>query len=114
MGLDGTIKRPNGEPLGMLADVQGALVVVFPGIVLGRLPSGVDKIRLAEEMGIAFPEFLREQLKALPAQNGGDYEGPDFSAQFSLGNSEIVQQIDVILYGNTVASVPMFALLEEK
>jgi hypothetical protein len=114
MGLDGTIKRLDGEPLGELVEVKDALAIAFPGIVFGLLPSGVDKIRLAAERGIAFPESLREQLERIPARNGGDYEGPDFSAQFSLGTSKIVQQIDVILYGNTVASGPMFAVLEER
>jgi hypothetical protein len=40
MGLDATIKRLDGSPLGDVANVQQALADAFPGIVLGRLPSG--------------------------------------------------------------------------
>ncbi len=114
MGLDTTIKRPDGKPLGKVADVQQALAVAFPSIVLGRLPSGVEKIRAAAEQGVVFPDILRQHLESSLAQHGGDYQGPDFSAQFNLGSSEVVKQVDVVLYGTTVSSEPMFALLQER
>jgi hypothetical protein len=114
MGLDATIKRADGAPLGELAEVQRALAHAFPGIVFGRLPSGAEKIQAAAERGIVFPDIIRQHLESSPARHGGDYEGPDFSAQFNLGPTEIVQQIDVVLYGNTVASQPMFAQLERQ
>jgi hypothetical protein len=114
MGLDGTIKRGDGSPLGPVAKIQQALAEVFPGIVLGRLPSGAEKIRIAAERGIVIPDIIRQSLESTPARYGGDYQGPDFSAQFNLGAAEIVQQIDVVLYGRTVASEPMFALLERR
>ena len=114
MGLDGTIKRLDGKPLGEVADVQQALAVAFPGIALGRLPSGAEKIRAAAEQGVVFPDIIRQHLESSPAEHGGDYEGPDFSAQFNLGSSEVVEQVDVVLYGKTVASGPMFAFLEER
>jgi hypothetical protein len=114
MGLDGTIKRTDGQTLGSVESVQHALTVAFPGIVLGRLPSGADKIRAAAEQGIEFPDILRRHLEASPARHGGDYEGPDFSAQFSLGSADVVKHVDVVLYGTTTASEPMFQLLEEQ
>jgi hypothetical protein len=114
MGLDATIKRIDGQPLGSVESVQHALAIAFPGIVLGRLPSGADKIRAAAQQGIEFPDILRRHLEAAPARHGGDYEGPDFSAQFSLGSSDLVQQVDVVLYGTTAASEPMFELLEQQ
>ena len=114
MGLDATIKRADGQPLGEVAVVRQALAAAFPGIVLGRLPSGADKIRKAAEMGIVFPDVIRKHLESSPARHGGSYTGPDFSADFHLGPSDMVQQIDVVLYGTTVASEPMFALLEER
>lgn len=114
MGLDATIQRPDGEPLGKLADVQQALATAFPGIRFGRLPSGAEKIRAAEEQGVVFPEIIRQHLESSPARHGGESEGPELSAQFSLGSSEPVPHVDVVLYGDTVASEPMFARLEER
>lgn len=114
MGLDGTIKRADGLPLGPVTKVQQALSLVFPGIVLGRLPGGAEKVQAAAERGIIFPEILRQHLDSAPGEYGGDYEGPDFSAKFYLGAAEVVQQIEVVLYGATVASEPMFALLEQE
>ena len=114
MGLDATIKRADGEPLGGVAEVQQALTTAFPGILLGRLPSGTEKLRAAAEQGVVLPDIIRQNLEASPAQQGGDYEGPEFSAQFYLGSSEVVQQVGVVLYGTAVASEPMFALLERQ
>jgi hypothetical protein len=90
------------------------LAGAFPGILLGRLPSGAEKLRAASEQGVVFPEIIRQHLESSPAQHGGNYEGPDFSAQFNLGSSDIVKEVDVVLYGKTVASGPMFALLAER
>jgi hypothetical protein len=114
MGLDGTIKRPDGKPLGEVGFVQQALAAAFPGIVFGTLPSGADKIRLAAERGIVFPDVLRTQLERIPAKHGGEYECPSFSAQFSLGSSSEVLDVDVVLYGTTADSDPMFEFLERE
>jgi len=114
VGLDSTLKRVDGRPLGSVAEVQHALTVAFPGIVLGRLPSGAEKIRAAAARGVRFPDTVRQHLESTPGRHGGEYEGPGFSAQFNLGAAEIVQQVDVVLYGTTEASEPMFALLERE
>ena len=47
-------------------------------------------------------------------QHGGDYESPDFVAEFNLGSSNTVQHVGVVLYGTTTASEPMFAVLEQR
>lgn len=114
MGLDGTIKRPDGKPLGTVAAVQQALASAFPGIEFGREPSGAEKLRMAAAKGITFPDILRQHLESRPAQESADYQGAEFSAQFHFGPDEVVQQVDVVLYGTTTASEPMFALLEER
>lgn len=113
MGLDIVIKRADGLPLGPLAEVQQALAATFPGIVFGQEPSGAEKIRAAEAKGIIFPDVIRQQFETAPAHHAGDYEGPDFSAQFGLGAGEMIQTIDVVLYGTTAASEPMFAYLKK-
>ena len=74
----------------------------------GRLPSGAEKIRASAGAGVVFPDIIRKHLESSPEHYGGDYEGSGFSAQFNLGSSRIVQQVDVVLYGNTVASEPTF------
>jgi hypothetical protein len=114
MGLDATIKRADGKPLGEVVQVQQALAIAFPGIELGRLPSGAEKIAAAAQQGIVFPDSIRHHMESAPARHGGDYEGPGFSAQFNLGTSEIVRQVDVVLYGTTAASQSMFELLERQ
>jgi hypothetical protein len=114
VGLDATIKRPDGKPLGEVAQVQQALASVFPGLVCGMLPSGQDKIRAAAEKGIEFPEVLRKNFESLPERHAADYEGRDFSAEFILGASEIVEHIDVVLRGKTIASDPTFETLHER
>lgn len=114
MGLDGTIKRYDGKPLGSIATVQRVLRAAFPGIELGRLPSGAEKIQAAKEKGIEFPDVIRQHLESAPAQYGGDYEGPEFSAQFILGADEVVQQVDIVLYGTTTAVEPMLEFLERE
>src|SRR5262245_61021158 len=114
MGLDATIKRPDGKPLGAVAEVQQALAAAFPGVVFGRLPSGAEKIRAAAERGVVFPDVIRQHLESSPAENGGDYKGPDFSAEFFLGSLEIVQHVHVVLRGTTASSEPMFELLKER
>ncbi|MCE9532238.1 MAG: hypothetical protein K8T89_14130 [Planctomycetes bacterium] len=114
MGLDGTIKRHDGKPLGTVAAVQEALASAFPGIKFGREPSGAEKLLMAEAKGVRFPDSLRQHLESSPAQAGADYEGPDFSAQFHFGPNDVVQIVDVVLYGTTTASDPMFARLKEQ
>ena len=78
------------------------------------LSSGPDKLRAAAEQGVTFPEILRQHMLASLPEYEGDYEGADFSAQFHMGPSEIVHEIDVVLHGTTVASEPMFTTLEEQ
>lgn len=114
MGLDATIRRADGRPLGRVAEVQRALTVAFPGIVFGRLASGAEKIHAAAEIGHVFPDVIREHLESRPAEYSAEYEGNDFSAQFYLGASETVDLVEVVLYGVTVASEPMLALLQRE
>lgn len=114
MGLDGTIKRLDGKPLGPIAEVQQVLATAFPDIELGRLPSGAEKIQAAKEKGIEFPDVIRLHLESAPAQYGGEYEGPEFSAQLYFGPDDIVQQINIVLYGNTTAYDPIAEFLERE
>lgn len=114
MGLDGTIKHRDGKPLGTVPAVQQALASAFPGIKFGREPSGAEKLRIATAQGITFPDIFRKHFESSRAQEGAEYQGPEFSAQFHFGPDEVVQQVDIVLYARTTASEPMFTLLEER
>lgn len=112
MGLDGTIKRLDGKPLGTLPEVQQILQRVFPGIELGTLPGGKAQLQYFAEQGIELPEVLRKNYESMPERFAGDFQNADFSAEFQFGSSEIVQQIDVVLRGTTVASEEYLKILE--
>jgi len=112
MGLDGTIKRLDGKPLGTLQEVQRVMQQVFPQIELGTLPSGLEQLRVFEERKIELPEVLRKNFEKMPAIFAGDYQNEDFSAEFRFGSMEIVQHIDVVLRGTTVASEEYLQKLE--
>jgi len=114
MGLDGTIKRPDGEPLGERKAVQAVIAAVFPGIVFGQEPSGVEKIKRAAKRGIVFPDVIRQHMEAAPAEFTGNYQGQGCSASFFLGPSEVVRQIHVDLRGKTGDLSPMFAELQRQ
>ena len=62
MSLDGTIKRPDGRPLGGFADVQSKLGYIFPGVALQRSMSGLEMLQAAEARGVTFPAVLREHM----------------------------------------------------
>ncbi|MAT71969.1 MAG: hypothetical protein CMJ58_20895 [Planctomycetaceae bacterium] len=78
------------------------------------LPSGADRIRAAAEQGIEFPAALRQALQDAPAKYGADYTGSEFSIEFNLGPAPIVEQINLVVRGNTVAADPYFDRLEHE
>jgi hypothetical protein len=114
MGLDGTIKRANGQPLGTFPEVKRALSSAFPGLVLERSLSGLEKVQLSEAQGINYPKFLRENMAASPAKYEGIYEAADFSIQLYASDAEIVHQISIVLHGTVTNAEPLFALLEKQ
>jgi hypothetical protein len=112
MGLDGTIKREDGRPLGDLSMVQQVLVAVFPGMVFGRLPSGQEKITAAANRGVEFPIIVRRALETRPASVGGVFENESFTADFDLGPDAIVKTVSVLLYGEMQRSEPFWEKLK--
>jgi hypothetical protein len=114
MGLEGTIKRRDGRPLGSIAEVQTALSSVFSGVTLHRSLSGIEKLQIATEQGITFPEILREHLASSPSKYEGAYESAEFSVEFYMDDSEVIQEIGVVLRGTTSRSKTFFALLGER
>jgi hypothetical protein len=114
MGLDGTIKRPDGQSLGSFAEVQSVLADIFPGVDLQRSLSGLEKLHTAEAHGITFPPVVREHMASAPATYEGDYTGADFSIEFYADVADIIPELGVELRGTTTHSEPLFTLLKER
>src|SRR5262245_30131449 len=104
MGLDGTIKRPDGHSLGSFTHVQSVLADIFPGVVLRRYGSGLEKLKAAEAQGIAFPDVLREHMASSPATYEGGYTGAEFSIEFYADAADIIPKLGVVLRGTTTHS----------
>jgi hypothetical protein len=112
MGFDVTIKRRDGRPLGSIAEVQQVLATVFPGITFSKSPDGPEKLRRASQQGVTFPEILRQHIAASISQFEAGYDASEFSAEFNLGSSETVQEIDVRLVGKMDPAQALFATLD--
>jgi hypothetical protein len=100
MGLDVTILRADGEPLGHQAEVQQMLVSAFPELVLTRSLSGAEKIREAEAKGIEFPPFIKEQMEMSPPVYEGDLEKDNYSIEFYFTVDPVVQEMNATIRGS--------------
>ncbi len=114
MGLDGTIKRPDGQLLGSFDQVQSVLADIFTGVALQRSLSGQEKLQTAEAQGITFPAGMREHMASAPATYEGDYTGADFSIEFYADAADIIPELGVLLRGTTTHAEPLFTLLKER
>ena len=105
--MDATIRAADGQAMGDSRAVESVLATVFPGIRLKR-STYFRRQTIWEALGNYFPGAL-ERLLNRPGVAGhfGDFEGDDFSAQFSFPVGD-VRQVDVILYGTTVNARPRF------
>lgn len=102
MGLDSTIFRTDGAPLGDRETVVRILRRHFDGAEFGWTASGVDKLAAMKSQGIEPPEILREHLVGQPAKYEGVYDGPGWSAQFFFGDADPIETLDVVLRGETI------------
>jgi len=75
MGLDATIKRADGKPLGTVAEVEKMLEVAFPGIFFERLPSGAEKIK-AKKKASNSPKFSATTLNLRRTSTAQNSTGP--------------------------------------
>ncbi len=114
MGLDGTIKRPDGRSLGSFAQVQSVLADIFPGVALQRSLSGLEKLQTAEAQGITVPAVLREHMASAPATYEGDYTGADFSIELYADVAGTIPELGVVLRGSTTHAESLFAILNER
>lgn len=114
MGLEGTIKRTDGQSLGSFTQVQHVLIDIFPGVALNRSLSGLEKLQKAEAQGVTFPSAIREHMASRPASYEGDYTGAEFSIYFYMDDAHIIPELGVVLRGNTAHSESLFALLNER
>jgi hypothetical protein len=107
MGLDATIRRLDGKPLGDVETVQSILTALYPGAAFGVESSGADQVRAAAERGVVYPAALAEALADLPATYKGSFEGDGYSITFNLGADPTVNQVDVVFYGATSQAPPV-------
>jgi hypothetical protein len=101
MGVDGTIFRADGAPLGDRETVVKILRRHFDGVEFGWAPSGADKLAAMKSQGIEPPEVLEEHLLGQPAKYEGVYDGRGWSAQFLFGNADGIEKLDVVIRGET-------------
>jgi hypothetical protein len=101
MGLDCTIFRADGAPLGDRETVVKILRRHFHSVEFGWTPSGVDKLAAMKSQGIEPPEILREHLSGQPPKYEGVYDGPGWSAQFLFGHGDPIKKLEVVLRGET-------------
>ena len=62
MGLDATIRRSDGKPLGEINNIQEALAAAFPGIVSGRLPAASKRFKKQQKKESSFRRSFAEIL----------------------------------------------------
>lgn len=77
MGLDATLSRIDGRPLGRREDLVGIFEQYFPGIEFGWTPSGRERLAIAQSRGVEYPPTLREHFEKQPAVFEGVWDGPD-------------------------------------
>lgn len=114
MGLDGTTKRPDDQPLGSVAVVQSALADIFPGVTRELSLTGLHQLQTAKAQGIVFPAIIREHMASAPAVYEGDYVGTDFSIEFYAEAADTILEVNVVLRGTTMHCEPLFALLNDR
>jgi len=114
MGLDASIKRADGLPLGNCAEVQEALSSLFIGLAWRRSSTGHQRLESLANEGVSIPDFIRQQLAEIPVNYESIYQSANFSVEFYMAVSEPVLCVNAVLRGTTTASEPFFALLKER
>jgi hypothetical protein len=105
VGLDATIRSATGSSMGDSKVVESMLAAAFPGIRLKR-STYFRRQTFWEALGNYFPGAVERALnRSGVAGHFGDFEGEDFSAQFSFPVGD-VQQVDVVLYPRTNRAGP--------
>jgi hypothetical protein len=107
MGLDATIRRRDGEPLGEVDAVIAKLAELWPGAEFGRGQSGEEQVAAAAKRGVKFPDALIASLMPLPATMQGVFHSEPYSVELDLGSEPIVKHVHVVFRG-------MHELVEER
>jgi hypothetical protein len=77
MGLDATLSRIDGRPLGHRDYLVRIFERHFRGIEFGWTPSGPERLATARSRGVEYPPAVREYYETAPSQFEGLWEGPD-------------------------------------
>ena len=111
MSWDLTLRRLDGIPLGERDPVQQVIELACPGVQFYREPSGAEK--LASVPHVTFPDVVRQHMETRTAQRQGDFDGPDFSLRFYLGDEDAttINVVDIEARGKTQNAVPLLRKL---
>lgn len=100
MAVEITVARSDGQPLGTRDAVVNALSRHLPGVEFGWTQSGNEKLDAMSVQGVDATDSVRAQLAAQPAQYEGVWETDDWTAQFFLGDPEVVRSFGAALGGD--------------
>jgi hypothetical protein len=113
MEFQGTITGDHGQPLGSLADVEGELCRMFPGLIFNWSLSGAEKLAMADAGGIELPAMVTSVLRGQPACRCGACEAGEVSVTFNLGAADPVACVWATVSG-TDAAVASLARLRAR
>lgn len=93
------VRRDASETLGSFTDIRGVIESAFPEAVFSVEPGGAEKVARAAEIGVHFPEVLREHLMSRPAQTVAEIGDEHGGIRFSLGWRDPVRSLGVEAWG---------------
>ena len=105
MAWKGTIRRPDGRPLGNRASVKEAIEAAFPGVTYS--PGSGAEVDWAALSSLHIPDDVMAALMSEPAPEEGTFRGGGFLVRFSFGRGEVIA-VGVEVEGE---SEPALALL---
>jgi hypothetical protein len=97
MAWKGTIRRPDGRPLGDRAAVKQAIEAAFPGVTYSPGPGG--EVDWAALSSLHIPDDVMAALVSAPAPEEGSFRGEGFLVRFSFGRGDVVVAVGVEVEG---------------
>jgi hypothetical protein len=112
MATEYILRRADGQAFGTFEQAQAIIRIQFPTVRFAWTPSGLEKIRIAEQRGVKLPHQIHEILKNLPALMEGVAEGDGYHVTFGLGEKEPVSCLYVTPRGDAAVLVRGLTELE--
>ena len=90
MATEFALERSDCAAIGSFEEVKALLCEVVPTVKFGWALSGPEKLKIATERGIEFPDVLRKAMETFPSLLEGRAEQKDWMLELGLGHSEQV------------------------